>query len=453
MHVFRRRSQGFLVASFLLTALFPLASQAGEAVDGPTLNVVGGGPVKDCAWPAVAYLNTTTKLNQPGMCTGTLIHPRVILYAAHCGTLNHFRLGKDPIEPAKIYEKETIEKSGTHPDYKHVQNVEVDWAYALLKEPVKDVPIVPVSYGCELEQLIKSDQPVHFVGFSPNTPKGQARPKAEPGNYAKRSAQTTITKVSAGRLEMRQAGKHVCEGDSGGPLMARLPKGGWRTVGVASIMTGGKCKESTVYSSHSRVRREMVEWIEKETGVDVTPCYDLEGKPEPSAACDRFMAFNDNPAAPKGKWDSMCSEAPQAKVAEACGVPESGENPGEDPDKTKSEDPDKTKSEDPDTKKSEKPSEGTGSENDPSTEDTGGSEKPKSEQPSTDNSPEQESKPKSKKDDSDQSGEPKNSDSKGQDEVTPPASGCDLAGPSSGFSLGAMALLGLLGRRRRQQPQ
>lgn len=462
----RMQKQGFffgptsLFAFVALTSLLP-STKALALDDGDALRVVGGGPAKDCAWPSVVYLNTTTSLKQPGMCTGTLIHPRVILYAAHCGTLNHFRFGKDPIEPAHIYKKETIEKSGTHPGYKHVQNVEVDWAYALLKKPVKDVPVVPVSFGCELDQVMKTGQRVELVGFSPNTKKGHPRPKAEVGNYAKRRAQTTITSLSEGRLVLRESGKHVCEGDSGGPLMARLPKGGWRTVGIASIMTGGDCKDASVYSSYARVRRKMVEWIEKETGVDVTPCYDLDGKPTPSAACDRFMAFNDDPASPKGTWDKMCSEAPSAKVMDACGVEESGEEPeeknkdGDEDSDEKDKDKDGEKDKDSDGEKDgDKDSDEKDKDKDGEKDKGKSGKKDKGKKKDKDKG-----KKKGKEGDEDsEADEDENGDedaaaagtSKKQDKGAGETGGCAVSQPSGALSLGAIGLLlGLLTRRRK----
>src|SRR5688572_9042182 len=45
--------------------------------DLPESRIYGGAPVGACGWP------TTVSLG--GSCTGTLVHPQVVLYAAHCG--------------------------------------------------------------------------------------------------------------------------------------------------------------------------------------------------------------------------------------------------------------------------------------------------------------------------------------------------------------------------------
>ena len=53
----------------------------------PTSEIYGGTNVATCGWP------TTVSLG--GSCTGTLVHERVVIYAAHCGTgYSSVRLGE-----------------------------------------------------------------------------------------------------------------------------------------------------------------------------------------------------------------------------------------------------------------------------------------------------------------------------------------------------------------------
>jgi hypothetical protein len=62
-------------------------------------------------------------------------------------------------------------------------------------------------------------------------------------------------------------------GDSGGPNYVRLPDGTWRLVAVhGGIMADDNLK----YSVPS-----YVSWIEKSSGVDITPCHRLDETPDP----------------------------------------------------------------------------------------------------------------------------------------------------------------------------
>lgn len=315
----------FTFLALALACLCPIVAEGTSSVDGsPTTSIVGGQNAKECAWPAVFFVKTKAKTGE-GMCTATLVHPRVLLYAAHCGTVLHARMGEDVIAPSKILEAEDIESSQAYPDYQWLVDVEHDWAYAVLKEPILDVPIVPIAHSCEYNQLVKSGIQVHLVGFSPNKRSDEANPKPEPGNYPLRWATSKVGSVSQkGRLTTGGNGIHGCGGDSGGPLMARLPDGSWRTIGITSTLTG-KCREQDAYASYSHVRKEMIAWVEKESGFDITPCYDLDGKATPGAACDIARAYADSPNKPKGTREKNCNQASTVLVREACKVPESGE--------------------------------------------------------------------------------------------------------------------------------
>lgn len=315
----------FTTLSLGLALLWANVAHASNSVDEtPSTSVVGGQNAKECAWPAVFFIKTKAKTGE-GMCTATLVHPRVLLYAAHCGVVLHARIGEDIIAPTKVLEAEDIESSQAYPDYQWLVDVEHDWAYAVLKEPILDIPIVPVAHGCEYDQLVKAGKEVHLVGFSPNKRSNEANPEPKEGNYPLRWATSKVGSVSQkGRLTTGGNGVHGCGGDSGGPLMSRLPDGSWRTIGITSTLTG-KCREQNAYASYSHVRKEMIAWVEKESGFDITPCYDLDGKPTPSPACDIARAYADSPNAPKGTRDKNCSQASTVLVREACKVPESGE--------------------------------------------------------------------------------------------------------------------------------
>lgn len=88
----RYGARSLLSLSLLAAAglLAPQAASAADADEGVTLDVTGGVDAKACAYPSVVLLNTYVDNNpkKRASCTGTLIHPKVILYAAHCGTVN-----------------------------------------------------------------------------------------------------------------------------------------------------------------------------------------------------------------------------------------------------------------------------------------------------------------------------------------------------------------------------
>lgn len=421
------------------------------------LRVTGGVDAKTCAWPTVVYLKTAFP-GKPGsyaQCTGTLVHPEIILYAAHCGKAVEVVFGENRVKGQKLVQAD-FAKNEVNPRYKKVTDQAIDWAYIRLKKPLTGVPMTPIAAGCELAKLQKNRGAVTFVGFSPNNSKQASAVKL-------RWANTRIKNVSTGQVTAGGARVTACGGDSGGPLMAQLEDGSWRTIGIASTLAGG-CGSSNGYNTYSMVRRSLVDWVSKRSGIDITPCYDLSGKPTPSVECDKWMAFKGDPKSPKGTRPNKCNEADKVFAKDACGVPDSGKSEDDsssgdtgstssdkDSDSSTSSGGDSSESSTEDKSSEDKSSEDTSSDDttESSSEEKSSEEEPSSEDSSEapgddESSSEKDSESDSEDDDADDSSSDEDDEPKQKDKgkVVIRNRGCSV-GFESGSSGGLLALAGL----------
>lgn len=304
-----------LSAGFIGGAAFASELSSGEPVD---TRIVGGQETKACHFPSVAFLKVSA-----GACTGTLVHPKVLTTANHCinrngekikATFGETHRGGSFTVGATCTGTTGGNKSG--PPGK-------DFAFCVLDKEVTNVPIVPILMGCEVEALKKGND-IQLVGFGATSASMQ-------GAGTKRQVITPIhsdfgeggydTEILVGNRE-----KGACSGDSGGPAFVDLrtipefadkPGAGWRVFGVTSRMGpgGGMCASTTYYGGIHK----WVEWVEEETGIDITPCFDADGTWSPSEACKDFP----DPEA-GGSWDS-CDAGKLSGWSHTC-----GDNPHDD---------------------------------------------------------------------------------------------------------------------------
>ncbi len=255
-------------------------------------SILGGTVVEACGWPNV--------VSMAGSCSGTLIHPEVVLYAAHCGDVIPWIRFGDTIEGAT---REVVpERCEVHPIGSF--GFGTDYAYCLLSEPITDVPITPPLMGCDVDEMLVIGESATIVGF------GQSDDPDEPYGI-KREVTTEITGLSWDEVFVGDAEKGACYGDSGGPVLVQLDDGTWRTFGVTSWGKPG-CGAGNYFS----LVHLGVEWVETETGIDVTPCHDTLGNWDPSPACGGFATGS--PGVAEGTWDS-CSWAEVSGLSSTCG--------------------------------------------------------------------------------------------------------------------------------------
>lgn len=292
---------------FLLTlALVPAVASAGnpdevtdvERGDGPA--IFQGQPADHCAWP-----NTVAVQNGGSLCTGTLITPEVVLYAAHCGASNtQIRFGESTGGGAKTV---TPEFCQTNPGYGGVNDQGHDWAYCKLSQPITDLPVTPILFGCEGE-LLQNGGSVYIVGF------GQTHIGGAGTKYWAETSFIDIN-VAGGTVSLGGNGQpSVCPGDSGGPAFIRHPQQGtWHHVGIASTVAGG-CGG---FGTHA-LSAAAVNWVEEGTGTDVTPCFDPNGTWNPGPFCGDF--YMGEPGVGYGTFSGeWCEGTPRLPFSATCG--------------------------------------------------------------------------------------------------------------------------------------
>ena len=258
----------------------------------------GGGPVGACEFP------TTVSLDG---CTGTLVHPQVVIYAAHCGNVSEVFFGDSTYQQGRSVSPEFCR---TYPGGGPGSGT--DWAFCKLSTPVTDIPIAPPLMGCETD-LLQEGANVWLVGFG-NT---------DDGNFGvKYKATTQFNYIQNNEAFIGGGGIDTCQGDSGGPVYIQLEDGSWRSFGITSY--GDGCGGGGWYS----MMHLGMDWFESESGVDITPCHDADGTWNPGPECTGF-SMQANTAG--GSWPNTCEFGELSGYSATCGAPYLAENDDEPP--------------------------------------------------------------------------------------------------------------------------
>ena len=271
------------------------SSEPGGVVSEVELPVWSGTAAAACEWPAVVGLANG--------CSATLVDPELVVYAAHCGVdVEAVSFGERLDAPARVV---ATRGCVAHPNAALGNGLDV--AYCRLAEAVRDVPVARLAAGCELDSVRASTQAT-LVGFGF---------ESDDGSFGtKRSAPVELASVGPDLVvDASRAG--ACSGDSGGALFAGAP-GEARLIGVLSASKLAACGPNT---DHYSYLPPLLPWLERSSGIDLTPCFTSDGAWKPTLACTEPASQLSG-----GTWESACGALTSESVLLAtCGAPFAGE--------------------------------------------------------------------------------------------------------------------------------
>jgi secreted trypsin-like serine protease len=236
----------------------------------PSQAVVGGSDAAPGAYPAVAEIT----FGQSFLCTGTLIAPKWVLTAGHCGSVTGAAVGTPAAWPPQLIdvrigsikpgqgERVPVRRAVVQPNY--LVNAGYDITLLELSTASTKAPAKVVGAGGA--SLWSPGTLETIVGFGTTSEGGDTADTLQQaqvpvttdaycaGAYSDFDPQTM---VCAG---FPQGGVNTCQGDSGGPMFGRDATGALKVVGATSWGEG--CARPGKPGVYARVGDTVLrEWI------------------------------------------------------------------------------------------------------------------------------------------------------------------------------------------------
>lgn len=272
-------------------------------------HIYGGEYVDTCGWPSTVYLQTPGG----GSCTGVLVHPFVVMTAAHCvsdDVITSVRFGENGQTAQQLVETEYCRQ---FPGWTGATAQGQDLGYCKLRAPVTSVAIIPVAAGCE-QSAIQPGARIMHVGFGVEETGDGGR---------KKMLDTVINNLSgAGELISGSFNEIICNGDSGGPTFVWLDPalggdGSWRVAAIHSWAQGADPVDPNCSGvAGSVLVSQGLDWIEQDSGIDITPCTDDDGTWNPTAHCGGMPT---QPWLASGTYTTACESDDTIEFAAVCG--------------------------------------------------------------------------------------------------------------------------------------
>ncbi|HMY26236.1 MAG TPA: serine protease [Solirubrobacterales bacterium] len=237
------------------------AAAKGSADRGASASVVGGSNASAASFPWQVLITA----NDEEFCGGVLIHPKIVLTAAHCLVDDNWNYYED-LEGVtfRAYTGRTRLNSGgeeldwkvarADPDYDPDTNA-YDWGFISLNSPAS-APTLKLA-GPNERSLWEPGRAATVSGFGDLSDGGQGATilqkakiplLADSGCSRYGASFHSSTQLCAGYL---RGGRDACQGDSGGPLSVTADHGERRLVGLVS--TGRGCAEAGFPGIYSKV--------------------------------------------------------------------------------------------------------------------------------------------------------------------------------------------------------
>jgi uncharacterized membrane protein YgcG len=258
------------------------ASGPDEPWSNASSPIIGGQLAGVCEWPTAVLIPSAG-------CSGTLVHPRVVIIAKHClgSTPASVTFGESRAKTAKTVR---VSKCYRHP--------QTDFGFCTLAEDVIGMPIIPVMAACEMTEL-KVGAPIVEAGFGDTSAGNDSifgTKKWIAGTIVRAGATRTTLDVTTGT----QDGEYF--GDSGGPVFIKMPDETWRLIGNDLTSPDWNTSNRPRVSTYTSMPYHVA-WAEQQSGIDITPCHDASGW-NPTAAC---VGSPINPGEGVGTWANACS--------------------------------------------------------------------------------------------------------------------------------------------------